>query len=68
MSEEMNRELKDLAIRECKQIPSNSKILYDSAEVSHTIRRKRGKLPLEKHIIMIEWVQIQEQAESEDKE
>lgn len=68
MSEETNRELKDLAIRECEEIPSNSEILYNSAEVSHVIRRKRGEIPLEKHIIMIEWLQIQDKAESEDKE
>ena len=66
MTEETNRELKDLVIRECEKIPSNNNIFYNSAEVSHdVIERKSGEIPLEKHIIKIEWVQIQDKAEKE---
>ena len=38
---------KDLAIRECDKIPSNSKILYKTTQVSHVIGKKIGELPCE---------------------
>lgn len=67
---EINKELKDLAIKACEKIPSNDKILYKSEGMSHVIEREideTGEALFEKHIIKIEWVQIQDK-ESEEKE